>query len=206
MRLTPVDSMLASADAYLKAGDRENAYLMSLEATQLEPNNIHAWMMRFKTALSREEKLLCLGHFVRLDPDHPLAKRSTYNALLDQLHQDPFLAYIEETEKAYHVHSKDNLFLAIPKDRSLPETYPPKRSPPLARAYRWLALAVFGLAVAGLFTLLFAPMAIFTAGNALIRPQRRGDRRRAVMIILLSLVLLAIAAFFGWLFLAHFIG
>lgn len=206
MQVTSVGRLLASADAYIKVGDRENAYLMSLEATQLEPDNIQAWMMRFKTALSSEEKLLCLGHFVRLDPDHPLAKRSTYNALLAQLHKDPFLAYIEETEKAYHVYSKDNLFLAIPKDRSLPETYPPRRSKPLLQAYRSLALAVLGLTVAGFGTLLFAPNAIRLAFSALFRPVERGDRRRAWMVIILSLLLVAIALFFGWLFLAHLIG
>lgn len=198
--------MLASADAYLKAGDRESAYLMSLEATQLEPNDIRAWMMRYKTALSSEEKLLCLGHFVRLDPDHPLAKRSTYNALLDKLHRDPFLAYIEETEKAYHVYSKDNLFLAIPKDRSTPEAYPPNRTPPLLKAYHSLALAVLGLAVAGLGTLLFAPNAIRLAFSALFKPVERGDRRRAVMVIFLSLLLFGMGLFFGWLFLAHLRG
>jgi hypothetical protein len=206
MQVTSVNRMLASADAYLKAGDRESAYLMSLEATQLEPNNVHAWMMRYKTALSSEEKLLCLGNFVRLDPDNPLAKRSTYNALLEKLHKDPFLAYIEETEKAYHVYSKDNLFLVIPKDRSIPETYPPKRSKPLLKAYRSLALAVMGLALAGLGTLLFAPNAIRLAFGALFKPVESGDRRRAGMVIILSLFLLVVAVFFGWLFVAHFIG
>src|SRR5574341_1034844 len=198
--------LLAGAGNSLQTGNREGAYLMSLEATRLAPENIEAWLMRFRTALSSEEKLLCLSQVVRLEPDHPLAKLNMYTALRDQFQVNPYLAYIEETDGAYLVRNNDYLILAVPKDRLIPESNPPRRSQLLVKAYRFLGWAIFGLATAGLGTLLFAPLAIWFANDALDRPLEQSDRRRAWMIIILSSLLVVIALFFGWLFLIHILG
>ena len=204
-QMTSTAGLLSSARDSLQAGDRESAYLPSLEATRLEPENIETWLMRFHSAPSREEKLLCLSQVVRLTPDHPLAKRNMYTTLWAKLKTDPFLAYIEETDQLYFVRGADYQSLAVPKDRSVPQIYPPQRPRPLARAYRILGLAFLGLALAGLGTLLLAPIAIWLAFGAMSRPLKLSDRRRAWMVIMLSSLLLVLGLLLGFLFLTHFI-
>jgi len=200
------DGLLAGAGNSLQTGNRESAYLLSLEATRLEPDNIEAWLMRFRTAFSSEEKLLCLSQVIRLDPDHPDAKKDMYAALWGQFHSDPYLAYIEETDRAYFVRHKDHLILAVPKDRLIPESYTPRRVQFLGMAYRWLTWAFLGMATAGLGTLLCAPVAIWFANRALDLPLEQIDSRRAWMAIILSGLLIVIALFFGWIFLIHVLG
>ena len=204
-QMTSTAGLLSGANDSLRAGDRENAYLMSLEATRLEPENIETWLVRFQSAPSREEKLLCLSQVVRLTPDHPVAKRNMYTMLWARLKTDPFLAYIEETDQLYFVRGADYQSLAIPKDRSVPQVYPPKHPKPLARAYRMLGLAVLGLALAGLGTLLLAPVAIWLAFAAVTGPIKLPDRRRAWIVILLSGLMFILGLFFSFLFLTHFI-
>lgn len=204
-QMTSTAGLLSSANASLQAGDRENAYLMSLEATRREPENIETWLLRYHSAPSREEKLLCLSQVVRLTPDHPLAKQNMYTTLWAKLKTDPFLAYIEETDQLYFVRGTDYQSLAVPKDRSIPQIYPPVRPKPLARAYKILGFAFLGLALAGLGTLLLAPVAVWLAFGAMTGPLKLPDRRRAWIVIFLSGLLLVVGLLLGFLFLTHFI-
>jgi hypothetical protein len=139
------------------------AYRLSLELTRSFPNNADAWLLRSKTAVSTEESLYALSQVNRINPNHPAAKLYTYQALENMLERDPFLAYMDESDDLYYVRSKNYLSLVVPKDRNIPEKYPPQNPQPLASAYRYLLLAVFGMILSGLGTLLFAPLAVLAA-------------------------------------------
>lgn len=199
-----VDVLLASARKALRKGDWQQSYKISLEATRLAPENAEAWAMRFQTAVSSEERLFCLSQISRIDPNYPGVKYHIYHTLWDELEREPYLAYMEETDDLYYVRSKDYISLAVPKDRAAQEKYPPERPKTLSPAYRWLALALVGLVLSGLGTLVFAPLAVVSAGRALSAPLKRPDRIRAWIVLLISLLLLVPALFLGWLLLVHF--
>ncbi len=199
--------LVDAARRVLRVGQRDIAYRNALEATRLDPESVDAWLMRSATAPSEEERLFCLSQANRINPDLPQAKSAMYNALWAELQQDPFLAYLDQDDKLYFVRSHEYLSLAVPKDRAVPkETYPPKQPQPLARAYHWLAWAVLGLTLAGLGTLIFAPLAIWSAFSSFREPLQRGDRIRALLAIFLSLLLDIFALFLGYIFLVHLTG
>ena len=198
--------LLEGARRLLNSGDHTGAHRLSLEATRLDPKNVEAWLVRSRAAASREENLFCLSQVSRINPDYPPSRLDLYRALWSQLQHDAFLAYIDETDQVYYVRSNEYLSLAVPKDRSIPEVYPPERPAPLARANRWLAWAIIGLALAGLGTLVFAPLAFLSAVTALTGPLERPDRIRAGIVLFLAAVLAACAILLGWLFLIHLRG
>lgn len=194
---------ITEARQALYSGDRDGAYRRSIEITTRDPNQIEAWILRAKTAPSNEDRLFSLSQVNRLAPNNPEAKRDLYWTLWSELDRDPFLAYLDETDDVYYVRNNSYLSLVVPKDRRTPETYPPVGDDTLRRAYRWLGLAVLGLSVAGLGTLLFAPLALLSAFRAVTKPVTRADAVRAGLIMVLSLGLLAVAVFLGYLLWIH---
>ncbi len=202
----PAENLLRDARQALEAGDREGAYRKSLEATQQEQGNKDAWLIRAQTAASREEKLLCLSQAVRIDPNHPNAKHALYTNLKSELEQDPFLAYVDETGELYFVRDEQYLSLAVPKDRNIPESYPPERPEALTKAYRWLGWSVLGLALAGLGTLILAPLAFSQAASTSVQRLDKPDRVRARLAFWLSFLLSAISLSLVALLVVHFLG
>ena len=75
--------------------------------------------------------------------------------------------------------------------------YPPEELSTIERAQRRLGRATLGMAMAGLGTLLLAPLAIRTAVIALRQPLDQPDRIRAWIVIFLSVVLFSISLFLG---------
>ena len=201
-----VEELINDARRALNNGNRDSAYRLSLAATRQDQGAAEAWLIRARTSASNEERLFCLSQASRLDPEHPKAKQALYSTLWLELEQNPFLAYMDETDHVYYVRSQEYLALTVPKDRGIPESYPPQRHPALTRAYRWLAWSFAGLALAGIGTLIFAPLAFSQAASALRQPIQKPDRVRARLILAFSILLSAIAVFFVWLFLAHFSG
>jgi hypothetical protein len=159
------------------------------------------WLQRAQNATTLSEALVCLNQVYALDPQFNQARPISYRAFWRLLEADPFLAYQSETEQLYRVWSSMNLELVVPKSRATVEPYPPTTDKPLAPAYAWLRWTVAGLLLAGLGTLVLAPV---TAVRALLiyyrQPLNRADQMRVLVILFLTAVLWLVAIFLTFLF------
>ncbi len=194
---------VSSARIAFQNGARQRAYQLSLEATQMEPRNIDAWLIRAWTTRSLDETLACLSRVIALDPQHPVAQQGLYQSLQRLLQQDGFLAYVGENDAAYYIRTSSGLLLTVPKERRAVEPYPPSKPSPLRGAYRWLALAMVGLPLAGVGALLFAPLAMTEAARVRKQVQDPADRIRAWAVMGLSLILFLGSLPLVFLFLVH---
>src|SRR5262245_29795929 len=115
---TEIAQLLEAAEQFTQRGERELAYQSSLNATRLAPNEPRAWYLRSQAAPSPEEQLMCLSRAYALNPTLPTAKQELRRAVHGLLKQEPFLAYVHETEEFYQVRSGRDLLINIPKDRT----------------------------------------------------------------------------------------
>ncbi len=201
----PVSKTAAALQAF-NQGERSRAYQLSLEATQFEANNSEAWFIRSAVALSVEEKILCLSHAQALAPSDAHVKEQMYHRVRDLLKQDPFLAYLEETEQLYRVRNNSELVLTIAKDRAIPEKFPPHWSAPIRSGFRLMKWTILGLIPAGLGTLIFAPLTAFRALGALNQAPSPSDRVRARVMLLSACLLFLIGLGLSYLFWIHVAG
>lgn len=185
-------------------GRAPSVYQRSLEATRDKPEDAAAWIARAEAAQSTEEKIFCLSQVNRLDPTHPKGREQMHETLWGELRRDSFLSYLEETDHIYYVRNKDFTSLAIAKDRSGTETYPPEKLSEVDLARRRLGWAIAGLALSGLGTLVFAPLAIRSSANVLRESGDRRDRVRAWIMIALALTLMPVALLLAWVLAIHF--
>lgn len=197
--------LLQEAERAVKEGDQRLAYELSLQATEAAPGYARAWAMRTELAPSVEEKVACMNRLNELQPNQQGNHNSNFYFLKDLFERDPSLAYLEETQDLYHVINRDLLVLRIPKARTATEPYPPEEASPLRPAYRWLSLALFGLMLAGLPTLIFAPLAARAALRAAEGPGGQSGRIHGTMVQVAAIVLFAVGCFFTILFLVHLI-
>jgi hypothetical protein len=102
---TQVSQLLEEAGTLARQGKREKAYQASLRATTMAPDESLAWYLRSQNAPSPEEQLMCLSHAYSLAPDHPETRKELHSAVHGLLKQEPFLAYVYETEQFYQVRS-----------------------------------------------------------------------------------------------------
>jgi hypothetical protein len=174
-----------------------------MEATHIAPRDIEAWLWRAETAEALPEILACLSRVLLLDPQQPQARRRMYETFQRLLRQDAFLDYVGETDLHYQVHTNDGQSLAIPKDRAIPAPYPPPKEPPFQPAYRWLGWALLGLLLAGLGTLLCAPVAAALALWARQQAASRADVVRAEIALWGAVFLWCCALPLSFLFLIH---
>jgi len=202
-RMTRVRALLNAANDSRKIGDRDHAYRYSLEASRIAPNDPEVWLARAETAHSIEEKLFCLSRLHTLNPYYPAAQRKTYSILREMLREEPFLAYLDETENLYQVRNGPALAVTLPKYRAIPEPYPPPRPGPLAGANHLLLWALIGLVPAGLGTLVLAPMAALSAFKAFGSISDRKNSFRAAVVIGLAAVLWIIAIPMSIIFFLH---
>ncbi len=198
-----IAAMLERITASVRQGERRRAYLLSHEVTILAPYSVEAWLYHAALTDSDEERLNSLNKALSLAPEHLNARRSLYKALKLYLNQDPFLRYLEETDFLYHVLTGQGRVVIVPKDRASASPYPPVAPSPLQSVFRWLRYSVLGLPLAGLLTLVCAPVAAVLAWRA--SRQRLGitDRRRAMMALLYAAVLWMVGALLTVLFLVH---
>ena len=201
---TEVSQLLEEAGVLATQGKREKAYQSSLKATALAPNEHRAWYLRSQTAPSREEQLMCLSHAYSLAPEHTETKKELRAAVHALVKQEPFLAYVYETEKYYQVRSGRDLLLNVPKDRTFETPYL-KKPPGLAKpAFRWLSLAVFALILGGVGAVLFAPIAAFQALRLQASAPSEGERVRLLIVFVLAVMIWLAAIPISWLLLIRF--
>ena len=92
------------------------------------------------------------------------------------------------------VSGRDRSLLAVPKNRSIPQSSMDPASQPFKPVFRLLLLAFLGLAPAGLVTLVLAPLAaLWALAIAIKRPLSQSDTIRVAVIWGVAAGLLAIA-------------
>ncbi len=196
-------TLLNTAQAAYRQGAQNDAYHLALEITQLDPRNVEAWLLRAQTTRGLEESLNCLSRIIALNPQHTAAQVALHQSLHRFLEDDAFLAYVSESSATYYIGTNTGLVLTVPKKHAVIEPYPPREPSPLRPAYRRLSLALFGLAFAGLGTLLFAPLTIMSALQAGKRARTRADRIRALIVVGTALLLIGLAIPLTVIFLMH---
>jgi hypothetical protein len=201
---TEVSQLLEEAGKFAQQGNREKAYQSSLRATILAPGEPLAWYIRSQNAPSREEQLMCLSHAYSLAPEHTDTRKELHVAVHGLLKQEPFLAYVYETERFYQVRSGRDLLINIPKDRTFETPYL-KKKPGLAQpAFRWLTFAILGLFLGGLGAVFLAPVAAFQALRLQASAPADGDRMRLLIVFILAVIIWLAAIPISWLLLIRF--
>jgi hypothetical protein len=201
---TEVSQLLEEVRQLAQQGEREKAYQSSLRATNIAPNEPLAWYLRSQSAPSREEQLMCLSRTYSLDPAFLDAKKALRAAIHGLLKQEPFLAYVYETEEFYQVRSGRDLLINIPKSRVFETPYLQK-PPGLAKpAFQWLSLSLLALVLGGVGAALLAPITVFQVLRLQAASPARGDRLRLWIILILSVLIWLASIPISWLFLIRF--
>lgn len=180
---------LERARELVQQGKHLEAFQVSRELTRLAPDNVEAWLYCAVLANSEEQRFAYLSKAVSLAPDHPRARRGVYKMLQRHLQQDPFLRYLEETERTYRVVTGEGRTLIVPKDRASAIVLPAIIHNALQPVYRWLRYSVLGLPLAGLPTLVCASVAWTLAWYAIYQTQGTSGFRRAVLALIYASVL-----------------
>jgi hypothetical protein len=201
-----VNDLLSESERAIRAGNKQLAYELALRATEVAPNNVDAWFLRATLAPSLEERLISVNALNELNPDHHDRHHVAFFAVKEVLDKDPFLAYLEETDSLYRVINKKHMVLTVPKKRAVDDSAVLKRNSPLKAAYRLLTLAIFGLLLAGIGTLIFAPLAALAALGTGTSLRSRAERVSATLVVILSGVLFLLGLFLGYIFLIHLLG
>jgi F0F1-type ATP synthase membrane subunit c/vacuolar-type H+-ATPase subunit K len=204
-QLSHVSQVLLDAEDAAKGGDRQRAYQLAREATQIAPGNVKAWLLCAQNAASLAETITYLNQANRLQPSDPDTKQITYQILQKLLEQDPFILYQTETDASYQVRSGEQLSLVVPKDRSIPQAYPTTRPARLQKAYQWLKIAILGLPLAGIGALLFAPLAAASAIGLYIEKPSKTNRIYSLVVLILASSLWLFGLLIGVILLIHLI-
>ena len=201
---TEVSQLLEEVGQLVQQGEREKAYQSSLKATNVAPDEPLAWYLRSQAAASSEEQLMCLSRAYSLDPTFPDVKKELRTAVQTLLKQEPFLAYVYETEKFYQVRSGRDLLINIPKNRNFEIPYL-KKAPGLAKpAFRWLSFSMLALILGGVGAVFLAPIAAFQALRLQASAPSRGDRVRLLVVFILAVIIWLAAIPISWLLLIRF--
>ncbi len=198
--------LLRESERLMRAGNNRQAYELSMKATQIAPKSAEAWWSRANLAPSLEERVMSLNRLNELDPGFASQHHFSFFTIKEALDRDPFLAYHNETDELYRAINAEQMVIDIPKQRNTAEAYPPKQPSPLMPAYRLLVLSIFGLLVAGLGTLVFAPMAAISAGRTRTSLRTRSEKISATVVITLSILLFLLAMNFAFLLAIHLFG
>lgn len=198
---TEVSQLLEEVGQLAQQGEREKAYQSSLKATSMAPDEPLAWYLRSQAAPSPEERLMCLSRAYSLDTAFPDAKKELRTAVQTLLKQEPFLAYVHETEEFYQVRSGRDLLINIPKNRAFEKPYLQK-TPEFSRpAFRWLSISLLALFLGGVGALLLAPITAFQALRLQAASPSRGDRMRLWIVFILSVIIWLASIPISWLLL-----
>lgn len=202
-----VIDLLAESEKAIQEGNSQEAYKLSLQATQVEPQSIEAWLLRATLAPTLEERLICVNRLNELAPGYQDRYNVAFFALKELLDSNPYLAYLEETEELYRVASRDHV-LSISKKRAPVELYPPEKPAPgpLTSAYRWLNLAMIGLLLAGIGAVVFAPLAALAAIRAQQSLQSHSEQVNSIVVLIVAFGLFVVGLLFSLLFILHWVG
>lgn len=151
---------------------------------------------------------MCVNHLNELAPGYQDRYNVAFFALKELLDKNPFLAYLEETEELYRVLNADRLVLSIPKKRAPVNSSPPEQPQPspLRAAYRWLAISIVGLLLAGIGTVIFAPLAALATIRAQQSLRSHPERVSSMVVLIVAFLLFIIGVMFSILLILHWLG
>jgi hypothetical protein len=203
-----LSELLAESESAIRGGNNQYAYELSLQATQVAPESVDAWLLRATLAASLEERVLCVNRLNELAPNFQDRYHVAFYALKELLEKNPFLAYLEETDELYRVINAERMVLSIPKRRAAVNSFPSEQAParPLQKAYHWLTMSILGLLLAGIGTVLFAPLAALAAVRAQKSVQSEAERVNSTVVLIVASVLFMIGFLFSLLFILHWLG
>lgn len=201
---TEVSQLLEEVGQLARQGEREKAYQSSLKATSIAPEEPLAWYLRSQTAPSTEEQLMCLSRAYSLNHEDPEIKNALRFSVHTLLKQEPFLAYVYETEAFYQVRSGRELLINIPKNRTYEIPYLKKKPGFAQPAFRWLSLSILALFLGGVGAVLLAPVAAFQALRLHASALSEGERVRLLIVFLLAVIIWLAAIPISWLLLIRF--
>ena len=147
---------------------------------------------------------MCFSRAYSLDPDDQVTQEALRSAVQTLLKQEPFLAYVYETEAFYQVRSGRELLVNIPKNRTFEIPYLKKKPGFAQPAFRWLSLAILALLLGGVGAVVFAPIAGFQALRLHASAPTDGERMRLLIVFLLSVIIWLAAIPISWLLLIRF--
>jgi hypothetical protein len=205
---TRLTDLLAESEKAIQEAKPRHAYDLAVQATQVVPQSIEAWLLRATLAPSVEERMACVNRLNELAPGYQDKYNLAFYALKELLDKNPFLRYLEETDELYRVINNEHMVLSIPKKRAPLNASSPDQAPsgPLKGAYRWLTLAILGLLSAGVGTVIFAPLAALAAVRAQDSLQSHAERVGSTVILIVAFALFVIGVFFSILFVLHWLG
>lgn len=199
--------LFAESEKAIQERKPRRAYELAVQATQLVPESIEAWLLRATLAPSVEERIVSVNRLNELAPGYQDKYNLAFYALKELLDKDPFLRYLEETDELYRVINAEHVVLSIPKKRVPANSPPPDQSSgPLKGAYRWLVLAIMGLLLAGIGTVIFAPLSALAALQAQESMQSHSERVNSTVVVIIACVLFMIGVLFSILFILHWLG
>lgn len=200
--------LLAESEKAIQEQKPRRAYELALQATQVVPQSIEAWLLRATLAPSVEERIACVNRLNELAPGYQDKYNLAFYALKELLDKNPFLRYLEETDELYRVINDEHMVLSIPKKRSPANSPSVDQAPPgpLKGAHRWLMLAILGLLSAGLGTVIFAPLAALATVRAQESMQSRAERAGSTVVLIVAFGLFIVGVLFSILFILHWLG
>jgi len=201
-----IRDLLLETEKASREGKSQYAYQLSVQATRVVPESVEAWLMRLALAPSFEERVICMNRLNELSPDYRDRYNLSYFTQKELFDREPFLAYQEETDELYRVINGDHLPLNIRKKRAAvnPALYEP--SSKLRAAYGWLTMAIAGLLLAGIGTLIFAPLAALSAAQAGRHSRSRAEWGNSVIVLLFAILLFLLGGGLLFLFALHWLG
>lgn len=127
---------------------------------------------------------------IDLRPNDPRVQASVQRSVLQRLGQDPFVAYLAETDRHYMVVFRNSRPVAVPKGRAQPEVFPSPRPTPTGAVWRLIGLMLLGLLPAGLGALILSPLVVPRAAALLVdeRTAPREQRSAWLALVVGSLV------------------
>jgi hypothetical protein len=200
--------LLAESEKAIQEQKPRRAYDLAVQATQAVPQSIEAWLLRATLAPSVEERITSVNRLNELAPGYQDKYNLAFYALKELLDKAPFLRYLEETDELYRVINAEHMVLSIPKKRAPVNAPLPDQSEPvpLKVAYRWLTMAIMGLLLAGIGTVIFAPLAALAAVRAHEAVPSHAERVKSTVVLIVASVLFMIGVLFSILFILHWLG
>jgi len=201
-----VRDLLLESEKASREGKTQYAYQLTVQATSVAPASVEAWVMRLALAPSFEERVICMNRLNELSPDYRDRYNLAYFTQKEIVERDPFLAYQGETDELYRVINGDRLPVNIRKKRAAvnPALYEP--SSKLRAAYGWLTMAIAGLLLAGIGTLIFAPLAALSAAQAGQHSRSRAEWGNSIIVVLVAILLFFLGGGLLFLFALHWLG
>ena len=199
-----ISQLLEDTQELTRRGKREKAYQSSLQATTVAANEPLAWYLRAQNAPSTEERLMCLSRAYSLAPGDLQIQEALHTAVHTLVKQEPFLAYVYETEAFYQVRSGRDLLVNIPKNRTYEVPYLKKKPGVAQSAFRWLSWSILALLLGGVGAVFLAPVAGFHALRLHASAPSEGERNRLLIVFLLSVIVWLAAIPISWLLLIRF--